>query len=88
MGIISNAKYIELGKQAENNAIANSAITAIAPHIEKEAIRRAAPVIQNDVIHNIAPAIYKSATNNVLAQLGIHPTSGQSPVGLSTYNLQ
>ena len=53
MGILDNARYAEIGKKEEARKLADNAVAAVAPHIEKEAIRRAAPVIQEQAARGI-----------------------------------
>jgi len=53
MSILDNARYTEMGKRAEARKLADSAVAAVAPHIEKEAVRKYAPVIQEQTAREI-----------------------------------
>jgi len=53
MGILDNARYTEIGKKAEARKLADSAVAAVAPHIEKDAIRKYAPAIQEQTARGI-----------------------------------
>ena len=80
MGILDNAKLIELGKQAQDNRIAKIAITKVAPVIAEKAFYTGA----KDAISKYGPAIQQHTANTVLAKLGIHQ-GYNAPVGLSNY---
>jgi len=83
MGILDNAKLIELGKQAQDNHIAKTAINKVAPTIAEKAFYTGA----KDAISKYGPAIQNHTANAVLNKLGIHP-GYNSLVGLSQHLIQ
>ena len=54
MSILDNAKYMELGKQAEKQQV----VQEVAPQIEKETVRKYAPIIDAQAKEELARQIY------------------------------
>jgi len=82
MGILDNARYADIGKKAEARKLADSAVAAVAPHIEKEAVRKYAPLIQeqatNDVLAELGNGLAAYASNDgVNVQPGTNVTNGE-----------
>ncbi len=90
MGILDNARYAEIGKKAEARKLADSAVAAVAPHIEKEAVRKYAPVIQEQaakgVLEQLGRGLAAYASNDgITVPQGVNVTNGEMDRARSIY---
>ena len=89
MGILDNARYAEIGKKEEVRKLADSAVAAVAPHIEKEAVRRASPVIQEQTARGIFDQLgglsAYASNDGVVVPQGVNVTNEEMQRARSVY---